>query len=78
MQGLLLTGGILFALALVLWVWGRARLQRSVFTGLNCPNCGGHRFVRVHRRLSERLLGLRVRRLRCLDCRWEGLYKRNG
>jgi len=71
-------GAGLVVLGVLLWAWGYARTQRRVLRGLACPNCGEQHWVRVHRRMGDRLFGLGVRRYRCLNCRYEALRKRYG
>lgn len=42
-----------------------------------CPNCGGD-LMRIRRYPIDRLLSLVIplRRLRCAECMWEGLFRR--
>ena len=69
---------VLIAL-LLLWVIGRIWLMFQVVKGENCPHCHGVKFMRIHRRWYERILGyrLKARRYRCEnpDCEWEGLRR---
>ena len=67
------------AVLLILWVVGRIWLTVQVYRGENCPQCHGVKFVRIHRRWYERILGygLKARRYRCEnpDCEWEGMRR---
>jgi hypothetical protein len=72
-------GLLVAALAFALWLRGHLRLRRTILPGMTCPECGGQRWLRVHRRSGDRFFGLGFgfRRYRCLDCQYEGLRKRN-
>jgi len=78
MDTLWVAGGVIGVIILGLWTVGAIRMRLGAIEGMHCPNCGGHRFVRVHRSWGNRLFGMGLRRYRCLDCQWEGLRKRHA
>jgi hypothetical protein len=70
---------IVLVIFLLLLVAGRIWLMLQVVKGENCPQCHGVKFMRIHRRWYERILGygMKARRYRCEnpDCEWEGLRR---
>ena len=81
-NSLLLGASCIALAALILLGIARKIVAVRISRGDSCPKCRKLQFLRVRRRLHQRLfcMGMRARRYRCQNpsCEWEGLLRSSG